>query len=80
MSAEKQNKITLGKKYRGIDNQIYRVTGQAEDTRTHEQMVIFQEQFGGFNLFVMPSSDFVKEVDTKEHPSAKQKYMFERLS
>lgn len=80
MAAEKQNKIIIGKNYRGIDNRIYRVTGQAEDVRNHEQLVIYQEQFGEFKLFAMPASEFIKKVDPQKYPSAKQTFMFERLS
>lgn len=71
--------ISPGQYYRHFKGNIYKVIGIALHTETNEQLVIYQAQYGSFNLFARPISMFHEEIDPQKYPNAKQKFRFELI-
>lgn len=74
-----ERKIIVGKIYKHLNGQIYRVNGIATHPETGERMVIYQAQSGDMSLYVLPCTVFNQEVNKAKHPNAKQTYVFEPM-
>lgn len=63
---------------------IYKILNIAENTESHERLVIYQAMYENdamnvhFGVYARPYDMFMSEVDHEKYPNIKQKYRFEK--
>ena len=74
-----ERKIIPGGHYRHFKGMIYQVLGTATHTETNETLVIYQAQYGDFQLYARPMEMFLSPVDLEQYPDCKQQFRFEYI-
>lgn len=74
-----ERKIIPGGHYRHFKGMIYQVLGTATHTETNETLVIYQAQYGDFQLYARPVEMFLSPVDLEQYPNCNQQFRFEYI-
>ncbi len=65
--------------YRHFKGKHYQVLSIATHSETGEQMVVYQQMYAPFGVYVRPLEMFMSKVDKEKYPQVQQEYRFERL-
>lgn len=76
---EKDRTPVPGRKYRHFKDKLYQIVTVAIHSETDEKMVVYQQLYGDYIVYVRPYDMFLSEVDREKYPDVKQKYRFEAL-
>lgn len=66
--------------YRHFKGNCYQIITLARNSETKERMVVYQQLYEPYEVYVRPLEMFMSRVDTNKYPNEKQKYRFERIS
>lgn len=64
--------------YRHFKGNFYQILAIAIHSETGEQMVVYQQLYSPYKVYVRPLTMFMEPVDQNKYPDAKQKNRFER--
>ncbi len=78
-AVEKDRTPVPGRKYRHFKDKLYQIVTVAIHSETDEKMVVYQQLYGDYIVYVRPYDMFLSEVDREKYPDVKQKYRFEAL-
>ena len=65
--------------YRHFKGKHYQVLSIATHSETGEQMVVYQQLYAPFGVYVRPLAMFMSKVDKEKYPQVQQEYCFEKL-
>lgn len=65
--------------YRHFKGKHYQVLSIATHSETGEQMVVYQQLYAPFGVYVRPLAMFTGKVDKEKYPQVQQEYRFEKL-
>ena len=65
--------------YRHFKGKHYQVLSIATHSETGEQMVVYQQLYAPFGVYVIPLAMFMSKVDKEKYPQVQQEYRFEKL-
>ncbi|MCM1181838.1 MAG: DUF1653 domain-containing protein [Roseburia sp.] len=65
--------------YRHFKGNCYQIITLARNSETNEKMVVYQQLYAPYEVYVRPLEMFMSRVDTRKYPNETQKYRFERL-
>lgn len=65
--------------YRHFKGMHYQVLSIATHSETGEKMVVYQQMYAPFGVYVRPLEMFMSKVDKEKYPQVQQEYRFERL-
>jgi hypothetical protein len=65
--------------YRHFKGKIYQIVTLAHDSETFADVVVYQQLYAPYEVYVRPLDMFMSLVDTAKYPDAKQKYRFEKI-
>ena len=65
--------------YRHFKGNIYQIITIARHSETGVKMVVYQQLYAPYEVYVRPLEMFMSKIDTQKYPNEKQTYRFERL-
>ncbi|MBQ7942649.1 MAG: DUF1653 domain-containing protein [Lachnospiraceae bacterium] len=65
--------------YKHFKGNIYQIISIALDSETLEQVVVYQQLYSPFQMYVRPLEMFLSKTDKDKYPDAVQEYRFEKL-
>lgn len=65
--------------YRHFKGNVYQIITIARHSETNIKMVVYQQLYAPYGVYVRPLDMFMSKIDTKKYPKEKQIYRFERI-
>lgn len=65
--------------YRHFKGNIYQIITIARHSETGIKMVVYQQLYAPYEVYVRPLDMFMSKIDTKKYPNEKQTYRFEKI-
>ena len=65
--------------YRHFKGMQYQILSIATHSETSEQMVVYQQLYAPFGVYVRPLAMFMSKVDKEKYPQIQQEYRFEKV-
>lgn len=65
--------------YRHFKGMHYQIVSLATHSETEEQMVVYQQLYAPFGVYVRPLAMFMSRVDKEKYPQIQQEYRFEKV-
>ncbi|MDE6364087.1 MAG: DUF1653 domain-containing protein [Lachnospiraceae bacterium] len=65
--------------YRHFKGNIYQIITLARHSESGVKMVVYQQLYAPFEVYVRPLEMFMSKIDARKYPNEKQVYRFERL-
>lgn len=65
--------------YRHFKGNVYQIITIARHSETNMKMVVYQQLYAPYEVYVRPLDMFMSKIDTNKYPNEKQKYRFERI-
>ena len=61
------------------ESNIYQIITIARHSETGIKMVVYQQLYAPYEVYVRPLEMFMSKIDTKKYPNEKQTYRFEKI-
>lgn len=65
--------------YRHFKGNVYQIITLARHSESNIKMVVYQQLYAPFEVYVRPLDMFMSKIDTKKYPNEKQIYRFEKI-
>jgi len=65
--------------YRHFKGNVYQIITIARHSETNIKMVVYQQLYAPYGVYVRPLDMFMSKIDTKKYPKEKQTYRFEKI-
>lgn len=65
--------------YRHFKGNVYQIITIARHSETNIKMVVYQQLYAPYGVYVRTLDMFMSKIDTKKYPKEKQIYRFERI-
>jgi len=65
--------------YRHFKGNVYQIITLARHSETNIKMVVYQQLYAPYGVYVRPLDMFMSKIDTKKYPKEKQIYRFEKI-
>ena len=66
--------------YRHFKGNVYQIVTLARHSETDENMVVYQQLYAPYEVYVRPLEMFMSKIDTRKYPNEKQIYRFEKIT
>ena len=66
--------------YRHFKGNVYQIITIARHSETKMKMVVYQQLYAPYEVYVRPLDMFMSKIDTNKYPNEKQIFRFERLA
>lgn len=66
--------------YRHFKGNVYQIVTLARHSETGEKMVVYQQLYAPYEVYVRPLEMFMSKIDTRKYPNEKQVYRFEKIT
>jgi hypothetical protein len=66
--------------YRHFKGNVYQIVTLAHDSETMKDVVVYQQLYAPYEVYVRPLDMFMSRVDIVKYPEARQIYRFEKIN